>query len=144
VQGTVSAPRVAPDGATASWTIETWGPNWRVATDFHWFRWDDFVAADMAASDWRRFPLGLAALMEFILTGTAIRYFIVAWRYGGFFLYPLVYVLGMILAVDRGDAVRGRPWRPAIPHAARAGLCLAVFVVLRQTFGGGAYRLRAR
>ena len=39
-------------------------------------------------SDWWRFPLGIAALLEFILTGTAIRYFIVAWRYGGFFLYP--------------------------------------------------------
>jgi hypothetical protein len=135
VQGTVSAPRVAPDAATASWTIETWGPNWRVITDFHWFRWDDFVAADMAASDWRRFPLGLAALMEFILTGTAIRYFILAWRYGGFFLYPLVYVLGtfwLSIAVTRFAVVHGGlPYHMLLAPV----LCLAVFVVLRQTFG---------
>ena len=61
------------DGAVASWTVETWGPNWRVTTDFHWFRWDDFVVADGAVSDWWRFPLGVAALMEFILTGTVMR-----------------------------------------------------------------------
>ena len=82
---------LSADGAVASWTVETWGPNWRVATDFHRFRWDDFVRADAAESDWWRFPLGIAALMEFVLTGTVVKYFIVAWRYGGFFLYPLAY-----------------------------------------------------
>ena len=44
VQGEVSPPVLSADGAVASWTVETcFGPNWRVATDFHWFRWDDFV-----------------------------------------------------------------------------------------------------
>ena len=43
-----AAAAVSADGAVASWTVETSGPNWRVTTDFHWFRWDDFVAADMA------------------------------------------------------------------------------------------------
>ena len=32
VQGTVSPPRLSADGAVANWTVETWGPNWRVAT----------------------------------------------------------------------------------------------------------------
>ena len=92
VQGKVSAPKVAADGSTASWTVETWGPNWRATTDFHWFRWDDFVADDGKRSDWLRFPLGIAALMEFILSGTVVKYFIIAWRYGGFFLFPLLYI----------------------------------------------------
>ena len=72
VQGKVSPPSLSDDGAVANWTVETWGPNWRVSTDFHWFRWDDFVTADTAESDWRRFPLGIAALMEFILTGDPV------------------------------------------------------------------------
>ena len=92
----------------ANWTVETWGPNWRVDTDYYYFRWDDFVAADMAESDWWRFPLGIAALFEFILTGTAIKYFIVAWRYGGFFLYPCS-IAGMVwLSIPR----RGSRYHP--------------------------------
>ena len=88
VEADVSALSLAPDGAVANWSIETWGPNWRVITDFHQFRWDDFIVADAAESDWLRFPLGIAALMEFILTGTVVKYFVVAWRYGGFFFLP--------------------------------------------------------
>jgi hypothetical protein len=50
----------------------------------------------MAESDWLRFPLGLAAMLEFILTGTVARYFAVAWRYGLFFTFPLIAIGGMI------------------------------------------------
>src|ERR1700731_4563753 len=67
VQGTVSPAILSADGSVANWMVETWGPNWRVATDFHYFRWDEIVTADMAESDWWRFPLGIAALFEFIL-----------------------------------------------------------------------------
>jgi hypothetical protein len=135
VQGTVSPPKLSADGAVASWTIDSWGPNWRVTTDFHWFRWDDFVAADTAMSDWWRFPLGIAALMEFILTGTVIRYFIVAWRYGGFFLYPLVFVTGMMwLSIS---ATRFAVIHAGLPdHMILAPIVwLAIFAGLRWTFG---------
>jgi hypothetical protein len=135
VQGRVSPPKLAADGSSASWTVETLGPNWHVTTDFHYFRWDDFVAADMARSDWWRFPLGIAALMEFILTGTVVRYFIVAWRYGGFFLYPLVFVLGtMWLAIA---ATRFAVIHLGLPHHMLLAplLCLAIFAGLRWTLG---------
>jgi hypothetical protein len=135
VQGEVSQPRLSADGAVASWSVQTWGPNWRVATEFHWFRWDDFVAADMAMSDWWRFPLGIAALMEFVLTGTALRYFVVAWRYGAFFLYPFVYLSGMMwlsISITRFAVIHG-----GLPfHIVLAPLLwLAVFCALRWTFG---------
>jgi hypothetical protein len=139
VQGKVSAVNLAADGAAANWTIETWGPNWRVATDFHYFRWDDIVAADMAESDWWRFPLGLAALFEFILTGTAIRYFTLAWRYGGFFLYPLVFVAGMFwlaISLTRFSVIHlGLPY----PLWLAPPLVFAIFVALRWTFGRMVY-----
>jgi hypothetical protein len=139
VQGKVSPANVSADGAVANWTVETWGPNWRVATDFHHFRWDDMVAADMAESDWLRFPLGIAALLEFILTGTAVRYFLVAWRYGGFFLYPLVTILGMIwlsIATTRFAVMHGGlPY----PMLLAPVLCLGVFVALRWTLGRMVY-----
>jgi len=135
VHGEVLPPRLSADGAVASWTVQTWGPNWRVATDFHWFRWDDFVAADMAMSDWWRFPLGIAALMEFVLTATVVRYFVVAWRYGAFFIYPFVFIAGMMwlsISITRFIVIHGGP--PF--HMVLAPLLwLAIFCALRWTFG---------
>src|ERR1700733_1134766 len=114
VRGKVSAASLSADGVVANWTVETCGPNWRVSTDYYYFRWDDFVSADMQESDWWRFPLGIAALAEFILTGTAVRYFVTAWRYGGFFVLPLIYLLGMAwlsIAVARSiDEHSGLPY----------------------------------
>src|SRR6516225_3420364 len=135
VQGKVSPPQVSADGSVANWTIETWGPNWRVSTDFYWFRWDDFVTADAAMSDWWRFPLGIAALLEFVLTGTVIRYFVLAWRYGAFFLSPLIYVAGMMwlsIAATRFAVIHiGLPFYMVLAPI----LWLAIFAGLRWTFG---------
>jgi hypothetical protein len=135
VQGEVAPPVLSADGAVASWSVACSGPNWQVTTDFHWFRWDDFVRSDAAESDWRRFPLGIAALMEFILTGTVVKYFIVAWRYGGFFLYPLVFILGMMwlsISVTRFAAIHfGLPYHMILAPL----LWLAIFIVFRFTFG---------
>jgi hypothetical protein len=134
-QGTLSAPRLSADGAVASWTVESSGPNWQVTTDFHWFRWDDFVTADAARSDWLRFPLGIAALMEFILTGTVTRYFVIAWRYGAFFIFPLLYIVGMAwLSIGLARYTVGH-LGPPYPLLAAPLLWLAVFVALRLTFG---------
>jgi hypothetical protein len=135
VQGKVSPLTLSGDDTVANWTIETSGPNWRVTTDFHWFRWDDFVVADSAASDWQRFPLGIAALMEFILTGTVVKYFTIAWRYGGFFLFPLFYIFGMAwLSIGLTRLATGHLGLP-YPVLIAPILWLAIYVVLRLTFG---------
>jgi hypothetical protein len=135
LKGSVSPPRLSADGAVATWTVETAGPDWRVTTDFHWFRWDDFVTADNARSDWLRFPLGIAALMEFILTGTVTRYFVIAWRYGGFFLFPLLYIVGMAwLSIGLARFAVGHLGLPH-PLLTAPVLWLAICVALRLTFG---------
>jgi len=130
VQGKASAPSLSSDGFVAHWTIETWGPNWSVATDFYFLRWDDMVAADAIVSDWRRVPLGIAALMEFIFTGTVIKYFTVAWRYGVFFIFPLVAIGGIIwlsIALSWSALISiGLPHPLLLAPAA----ALAVFVLL--------------
>lgn len=137
VKGQVSPLTASADGVVSNWTIETSGPNWRVVTDFHHFRWDDFVVADAKQSDWWRFPIGAAALMEFILTGTVRRYFVIAWRYGTFFLYPLLYLAGMTwlsIAIARHVASHvGLPYNYQLVVAPL--LWLAAFILLRQTFG---------
>lgn len=135
VKGEASPPQLSADGAVNSWTVETYGPNWRVITDYHIFRWDDFVATDLTCSDLRRFPLGIAALMEFVLTGTVARYFRIAWRYGGFFLFPLLYLVGMTwLAIGITRLVVGHLGLP-YPMVVAPLLWLALFIALRFTFG---------
>ncbi|MFZ3359450.1 MAG: hypothetical protein WCA56_11755 [Xanthobacteraceae bacterium] len=135
LHGEVSPPQLSADGAVASWTISSSGPNWRVATDFRLFRWDDFVTADGATSDWLRFPLGIAALMEFILTGTVVKYFVLAWRYGAFFLFPLLYLVGMAwLSIGLTRFALGHLGLP-YPMLVAPLLWLALFVALRWTFG---------
>jgi hypothetical protein len=135
LSGEVSPPRLSAGGAVNSWTVETYGPNWRVSTDYHIFRWDDFVTADTAKSDWWRFPLGIAALMEFVLTATVVRYFIVAWRYGAFFLFPLLYLVGMTwLAIGVTRLAVGHLGLP-YPMIVAPVLWLALFIALRLSFG---------
>jgi hypothetical protein len=135
LSGEVSPPRLSAGGAVNSWTVETCGPNWRVSTDYHIFRWDDFVTADTAKSDWWRFPLGIAALMEFVLTATVVRYFIVAWRYGAFFLFPLLYLVGMTwLAIGVTRLAVGHLGLP-YPMIVAPVLWLALFIALRLSFG---------
>ena len=139
LQGHVSPVRLSADGFVANWTVDTSGPNWRVETDFYYFRWDDIVSADMAESDWWRFPLGMAAMMEFILTGTVVKYFIIAWRYGGFFLYPIAFLGGMLwlsISATRFAVIHvGLPY----PLVVAPPLAFAVFVALRWTFGRMVY-----
>jgi hypothetical protein len=135
IGGQVSPPALSSDGAVANWTVATWGPNWRVTTDFHLLRWDDFVVADGERNDWLRFAFGIAALMEFVVTGTVIKYFIIAWRYGAFFLFPLVYLLGMAwLSIGLTRLAVGHLGLP-YPMVVAPLLWCALFLVLRFTFG---------
>jgi hypothetical protein len=133
------SPLQGADGFVVNWTIETRAPNWRVATEFHQFRWDDMIAADMTVSAWRRIPLGIAALLEFVFTGTVFRYFAVAWRYGLFSLYPLVALGGMIgvsillpLAVMRAANF---PYFALWGTGLGMGLGIAVFALLWRIVG---------
>jgi hypothetical protein len=94
VASTVSELAVAEDGAIASWRVETKGPDWAVETEYRSLLWGDIVATDFERSDWERVPCAIRAFADFIGSGTAFRYFAVNWRYGLFFLYPILILLG--------------------------------------------------
>lgn len=111
-----------PDGAVASWRVETDAPNWRVETDYLLLRWDDFVAADFARPEWERLPRGILALGDFIASGTLFRYFAANWRYALFFLYPVLIVAGLAaLSAATGYAFASLPFRGAAVFGALAG-----------------------
>ncbi|HWK86770.1 MAG TPA: hypothetical protein VNQ34_04615 [Xanthobacteraceae bacterium] len=95
-QSTVSPPRLNADGVVAGWSIGTKGANWQTESEYRLLRWDDFVTADFARSNFERWPKGIAALLDFVFSGAAFRYFAVSVRYGFFFLYPFVILAGII------------------------------------------------
>lgn len=86
---------ISGDGTLASWNIDSKGPNWRTETEYQLLCWEDFVAADFQRSDLKRLPKGIAALVDFILSGTAWRYFRYSARYGFFFLCPVLILAAM-------------------------------------------------
>ncbi|MBI4275862.1 MAG: hypothetical protein HY659_14295 [Rhizobiales bacterium] len=115
VAATASDVMLSPDGLVASWQIETQGPNWRVDTDYVLLRWDDMVATDFARSEWSRISGGIVSLIDFIVSGTAFRYFATNWRYGVFFVYPIM----LLLAFAALAILAGYGWiRFELPYAA--------------------------
>ena len=133
-QATMSPPVISEDSALAGWKIDTKGENWRTETEYRLLRWDDFVTADFARSDLERVPKGIAALLDFVFSGAAIRYFIVSVRYGFFFLYPFVILAGIVAAAIFAPkllALLGLP----IPGLVAFVLSIAVFVGLMYLLG---------
>lgn len=133
VGGTVSDLATAADGLVGRFAVETRGPNWRVETDFHFFRWDDFVTADRERRDLWRVPRGIAAMAEFILTGTAFRYLWWAWRFALFFLYPLVAIAGIAWLSIVAAQVAARIAGPAFGSSAPVVVAVVVLAALWWT-----------
>lgn len=130
---------------SASWNAEASGPNWRTKTTVEMLRWDDLIHKDFERGPVSRLLGGGHTLVDFIRTGTFVRYLRSSWRYTIFFVYPYVMVLlfavaglvagyyasrllGLsgIVAVVSGLAValasflalmRWSPWNGRIQHA---------------------------
>jgi len=82
------------DGRVGLWRIAAQGPNWSTDAEYRSLLWHDIVISDFARPAWRRVLRSISAFGDFLLTGTAFRYFAVNWRYGLFFLYPVLLLVG--------------------------------------------------
>jgi hypothetical protein len=82
-----------PARMIGTWRIAASGPNWSTDAQYNSLLWHDVVLSDFARPSWQRVPRAVAAFADFILTGTAFRYFRVNWRYGLFFAYPVCLLL---------------------------------------------------
>jgi hypothetical protein len=93
VEARVGPVRISDDEAL--WTTTASGPGWQVDSEHHLLRWDDVIEAARARPQWRRVPEGFLALFDFIRHGALWGYLRRSHRYAGFFLYPLLLLLGM-------------------------------------------------
>jgi hypothetical protein len=111
------------------WQVETQGRNWSVETEYRSLLWDDFVIADFARSNWVRVPRAVAAFADFILTGTAFRYFYFNWRYGLFFVYPILILASFVAAAIYAASLLAAAGLP-LPYLLAPLAAFAIFVGL--------------
>lgn len=69
---------------------------WRTDTEIVFFDWGDLILSYAARPFWKRLFSGYVALADFLVTGTVFRYFKVSWRYGLFYLFPIVVMLAAL------------------------------------------------
>jgi len=84
------------------------GDHWKTDTEIVLFDWGDLILAYAARPAWRRFVDGYHGLADFLFTGTVFRYFKVSWRYGLFYLFPVVLLLGAIALAALAGALVGQ------------------------------------
>jgi pimeloyl-ACP methyl ester carboxylesterase len=101
----------SPDPATASphWQATTSATNWRVETGYGMLSWDDIILSDFARPTSTRLTRSLRAFVDFMLTGSVVRYFKANWQYGLFFLFPFV-LLFVFFLVAVGGAYYVASW----------------------------------
>jgi hypothetical protein len=73
------------------------GAGWEALTDVIVCDWSDFLRTLEKRSPVMRFSDGLWAMASFVVNGTFFRYMRTGWRYGFFFLYPLLLIAAAFL-----------------------------------------------
>ncbi|MBB5702098.1 hypothetical protein FHS76_001973 [Ochrobactrum daejeonense] len=106
---------------------------WKTETDFNFLVLDRIVLADFDRPLPMRLAKYLVAFGDFIVTGTAFRFFARAWRFGLYFLYPFL-VLALFAAAGHAAARLAVEWLGA-PDWAGWLVALAVFFTALATLG---------
>jgi hypothetical protein len=84
----ISRLQSAPDGETASWTIETKGADWHTRTAYDFLRWEDLIQRDLQWPIWRTVGLAMAIYWRLVFSGTIARFWRAHWRFATFISYP--------------------------------------------------------
>jgi hypothetical protein len=139
LSATISRPQVAPDGETASWTIETKAGDWQTRTDYDFLRWEDLIQRDLAAPIWHTVFHAIWIYWRLVFSGTIARFWKAHWRFATFITYPhflllieALCVLGVAYGFEEGLEALGIPAPFGI--AAAAALFVAVLgTILKYT-----------
>src|SRR5256885_10375786 len=108
VAATITRPEAAPDGETASWTIETSAGDWQTQTRYDFLRFEDLIQRDLAAPIWRTVLQAIWIYWRLVFSGTIARFWQAHWRFATFITYPH----GMLV----GEAVWALAIAPSFGH----------------------------
>jgi hypothetical protein len=127
----ISRLQSAPDGETASWTIETKGADWHTRTAYDFLRWEDLIQRDLQWPIWRTVGLAMAIYWRLVFSGTIARFWRAHWRFATFISYPhfmlfseAVLSLCVAFALGAGLNALGLPGFLSITAAAAAFVAL--------------------
>jgi hypothetical protein len=131
---TIGRPQAAPDGETASWTIETKAADWQTRTDYDFLRWEDLIQRDLAAPIWGRVFRAESIYWRLVFTGIIARFWKAHWRFATFITYPhfvlfleALFSFGIAYAFDWGIQALG------VPAAFSMAAAIALFVATLGT-----------
>ncbi|MBO0663888.1 hypothetical protein LQ948_14725 [Jiella sp. MQZ9-1] len=116
----------------------TGNPPWRTDTEIVIFDWGDLILAYGARPVWKRLATGYLGLADVFASGTAFRYFRISWRYGLFYLFPILILfgaggLGLLLgSLAKGLAVNLGPLAAAAIGIATGLIVLGGLLFLAQ------------
>jgi hypothetical protein len=143
----ITRPQSAPDGESASWSIETQGShethetkdaNWQTRTDYDFLRWEDLIQRDLQWPIWRTVGLAIAIYWRLVFSGTIARFWKAHWRFATFISYPhfllfneAIWSLAVAVACGAGLAALGVPGFLVV--AATAALFVAVLGSILKT-----------
>src|SRR5215217_1496489 len=88
LNATISRPQSAPDGETASWTIETTAGDWQTRTSYDFLRFEDLIQRDLAAPIWSTVLQAVWIYWRLVFSGTIARFWKAHWRFATFITYP--------------------------------------------------------
>ena len=127
LSATISRPDSAPDGETASWTIETRGSGWHTRTAYDFLRWEDLIQRDLQWPIWRTVGLAMAIYWRLVFSGTFARFWRAHWRFATFISYPhfllfneAIWSLAVAWALGAGLAALGVPGSLSLSAAVAA------------------------
>jgi len=89
----VSNVEPADTEAGERWRLHLQGPAWSTRTTYEPLDWHDVIENELARPQVTLLWGGVVAFIDFLVSGTAARYFAATWRYGLFFLVPFLNVL---------------------------------------------------
>lgn len=109
VKASIAPVQVTSDGEIGSVRISAQSDSegWSTSTDFHFLVLDKIVLADFARFLPVRLLKYLICFFDFLLTGTAFRFFGSAWRFALYFLFPFLAVCFFAL-LGFGAAITAR------------------------------------
>jgi hypothetical protein len=158
LDATIGGLKSAPDGETASWSIETKvsshetkashetqvshennSASWQTRTSYDFLRFEDLIQRDLQWPIWRTVGLAIAIYWRLVFSGTIARFWKAHWRFATFISYPhfllfneAIWSAAAAAAFGMGLAALGIPGFLAIAAAAAAFVAV-LYAILKTT-----------
>lgn len=129
VEATLGTPAAASDAVATTATADYRGPDGFCRSEITFLSFDDIVKHDGARPFVVRLLAYLVAFVDYVFSGTMLRFFATNWRFALYFLYPFVmlaFFAWLGTAAYRLAGVLPLPGGPVLPALVGAAVAYAV------------------